>query len=264
MNLYIKGKWALVTGGANGIGEDISMHLAGEGVNLIVTSRSAMPITMLQEKISSYGFDVHVKGIIVDFLHRNWRESFFKELAKFRVDILVNNAGHNLGINDPYCPISDWERVLSLNFLTPVEICNAVIPQMKENSWGRIVNITSCAGIENMGPVTYGVAKSSLTVYTRTMGRILATEGGAVVMTAIFPGVVLTKGGHWEGVLQTDPKRAESYLKERCPLGRFGKVDEISPVVLFYCSELASFSHGAIIPVDAGQCRSYMSHNYMD
>jgi 3-oxoacyl-[acyl-carrier protein] reductase len=264
MNLYIKGKWALVTGGANGIGEDISMHLAGEGVNLIVTSRSARPVMMLQEKISSYGFDVHVKGIIVDFLHSDWRENFFKELAKFRVDILVNNAGHNLGINDPYCPISDWERVLSLNFLTPVEICNAVIPQMKENGWGRIVNITSCAGLENMGPVTYGVAKSSLTVYTRTMGRILAAEGGAVVMTAVFPGAVLTKGGHWEGVLQTDPKRAESYLKERCPLGRFGKVDEISPVVLFYCSELASFSHGAIIPVDAGQSRGYMSHNYMD
>ena len=264
MNLYINGKWALVTGGANGIGEDISLHLAGEGVNLIVTSRSPESIKMLQEKIRGHGFSVVVEGIIVDFLQSDWQTNFFRELANYRVDILVNNAGHNLKVNDPYCPISDWEKVLSLNFLTPVEICNALIPQMKSAGWGRIVNITSCAGLENMGPVTYGVAKSSLTVYTRTMGRILATEGGAVVMTAVFPGVVLTKGGHWEGVLQTDPKRAELYLKERCPLGRFGKVDEISPVVLFYCSELASFSHGAIIPVDAGQCRSYMSHNYMD
>jgi 3-oxoacyl-[acyl-carrier protein] reductase len=264
MNLLIDGKNALVTGGASGIGEDISLHLAQEGVNLVVTSRTIDPINALKKKIDDYGFNIKVNGIIVDFLDVNWRLNFFSELSKYKINILVNNAGHNLNVIDPYCSISDWEKVLSLNFLVPVEICNAVIPHMKLNNWGRVVNITSCAGIENMGPVTYGVAKSSLTVYTRTMGRILATEGGAVVMTAVFPGVVLTKGGHWDNVLKTDPGRAEAYLKERCPLGRFGKVDEISPVVVFYCSELASFSHGAIIPVDAGQCRSYMSHNYMD
>jgi 3-oxoacyl-[acyl-carrier protein] reductase len=134
---------------------------------------------------------------------------------------------------------------------------------MKSIGWGRIVNITSCAGLENMGPVTYGVAKSSLTVYTRTMGRILATEGGAVVMTAVFPGVVLTEGGHWDLVLKNNPIHAEQYIKDRCPLGRFGLPSEIAPVVAFYCSELASFSHGAIIPVDAGQSRHYMSFNYL-
>ena len=57
---------------------------------------------------------------------------------------------------------------------------------MKKNGWGRIVNITSCAGLENMGPVTYGVSKSALTAYTRTMGRILATEAKNVVMSAVF------------------------------------------------------------------------------
>ena len=96
------------------------------------------------------------------------------------------------------------------------------------------------------------------------MGRILATEAKNVVMTAVFPGVVLTKGGHWDKVLQNNPQHADSYLRERCPLGRFGKVDEISPVVVFYCSNFASFSHGAIIPVDAGQAKNYMYFNYMD
>ena len=79
---------------------------------------------------------------------------------------------------------------------------------------GRIVNITSCAGLENMGPVTYGVSKAALTAYTRTMGRILATETKNVVMTAIFPGVVLTKGGHWDKVIKKNPSRAKKYLKE--------------------------------------------------
>ena len=84
-----------------------------------------------------------------------------------------------------------------------------------------------------------------------------------IVMTAIFPGVVITKGGHWEEVLKTNPKHAENYLKERCPVGRFGEIDEIGRVVAFYCSDLASFCHGAIIPVDAGQSKHYMAHNYL-
>ncbi|MBF0614000.1 MAG: SDR family oxidoreductase [Magnetococcales bacterium] len=262
MDLRIKGKWALVTGGANGIGEEISCQLAQEGVNLVVTSRTRAPIDQLAQKLSS--LPVSVIGVEVDFLHPDWYPGFAEQIKDIPIEILVNNAGHNLKVTDPYCSIEDWNRVLSLNFLTPVRICNLLIPKMKSSGWGRIVNITSCAGLENMGPVTYGVAKSSLTVYTRTMGRILATEGGAVVMTAVFPGVVVTQGGHWDLVLKESPSRATQYLKDRCPLGRFGKPDEIAPVVLFYCSELASFSHGAIIPVDAGQSRNYMYFNYLD
>ena len=262
MDLKIKNKWALVTGGANGIGEEISEELAKSGVNLVVTSRSADPITKLKNKLKKYNVEVH--GILVDFLHDGWLVEFKNQIKNFSIDILVNNAGHNLNITDPYASIEDWQKVLDLNFFSAVQINNLLIPNMKSSGWGRIVNITSCAGLENMGPITYGVSKASLTAYTRTMGRILATEGGAVVMSAIFPGVVVTKGGHWDKVLKTDPERAKKYLDERCPLGRFGKTSEIAPVVTFYCSEHVSFSHGAIIPVDAGQVRSYMYFNYMD
>ena len=138
-----------------------------------------------------------------------------KFLNKKKIDILVNNAGHNLNITNPYCKKTDWDRVFNINFFNSVQICNIVIPIMKKRKWGRIVNITSCAGLENMGPVTYGVSKAALTAYTRTMGRILAIESKNVVMTAIFPGVVVTKGGHWEKVLKKNPARARKYLKER-------------------------------------------------
>ena len=261
MDLKINGKWALVTGGASGIGEEISCQLAAEGVNLVVTSRTKMPIEVLKKKLSN--LPISVVGIEVDFLNPDWYLEFENKFKDIPIEILVNNAGHNLKVNDPYCSMQDWNRVMDLNFFAPVRLCNLLIPKMKSLGWGRIVNITSCAGLENMGPVTYGVAKSSLTVYTRTMGRILATEGGAVVMSAIFPGVVLTEGGHWDLVLKDKPEHAEQYLKDRCPLGRFGKPDEVAPVVVFYCSEMASFSHGAIIPVDAGQSRHYMSFNYI-
>ena len=124
---------------------------------------------------------------------------------------------------------------------------------MKKNNWGRIVNIASIAAFENMGPVTYCVAKSSLAVYSHVMGRILASEKKNIVITCILPGVVKTKTGHWSKVLKNNPEHAEKYLKERCPLGRFGTSKEIADTIVFYCSDLVSFSQGAIIPVDGGQ-----------
>jgi NAD(P)-dependent dehydrogenase (short-subunit alcohol dehydrogenase family) len=262
MNLGIENKYALITGGANGIGEGITESLAKEGVNVIYTSRDQMALDRMKNQLAKYHISAH--GILIDFLEDGWLRKLHLAISTYEIDILVNNAGHNFNITDPYCPIEDWRKVMELNFEIPVQICNLVIPIMKRKGWGRIVNITSVAGLENSGPVTYGVSKAALTVYTRTMGRILATEAKDVVMTAVFPGVVITKGGHWDKVLQTNPQHAESYLRERCPLGRFGKVDEISPVVVFYCSNFASFSHGAIIPVDAGQAKNYMYFNYMD
>jgi NAD(P)-dependent dehydrogenase (short-subunit alcohol dehydrogenase family) len=263
MDLGISGKNALVTGGANGIGEGISYFLAEAGVNITVTSRTKKSIENLKVLLSN--FDIKVDGYVVDFLNEDSVKTLFSEMKSdgYKCDILINNAGHNLEITDPYCEISDWRRIMSLNFETAVRFSNYCIPYMKSVDWGRIVNITSCAGIENMGPVTYGVSKAALTSYTRTMGRILATEVNNVVMTAVFPGVIATKGGHWDKILQNNPKRAENYLKDRCPLGRFGEVKEIASVVAFYCSTHASFSHGAIVPADAGQARSYLSFNYM-
>ena len=261
MKLGINKKNAFITGGANGIGEAISIDLAKAGANIYVTSRSQKNILDLKKKLKKYG--VKVDGVIVDFLKKNYLIKIKKFLQSKNIEILVNNAGHNLNITNPHCSKKDWNNVLELNFFNSVNLCNYLIPKMKKNGWGRIVNITSCAGLENMGPVTYGVAKSALTAYTRTMGRILATESKNIVMSAVFPGVVITKGGHWDKILKNDPKRAKKYIKERMPLGRFGKPSEISPIVVFHCSQLASFSHGAIVPADAGQSRHYMYFNYL-
>ena len=196
MKLNITGKNALITGGCNGIGRSISLALAKEGVNLIVTTRDKSKVKNFVKEISS--FKINLEIIEVDFHKKNWKMNFKKKIEKKKLHILVNNAGHTCDITDPYCDIKDWNKVIGLNFLTPVEICNMAIPQMKKNNWGRIVNITSCAGLENSGPVTYCVSKAQLTAYSRTMGRILATENENIVMSAIFPGVVATKGGHWE------------------------------------------------------------------
>lgn len=262
MDLGISGKTALVTGGANGIGRDISLALAGEGVHIVYTTRDLSKTRDFEEEVRSKSVKAEV--IEVNFHDENWAGEFKQHIDNHDIDILVNNAGHTCDVTDPYCDIEDWMKVIGLNFLTPVQICNFIIPKMKKANWGRIVNITSCAGLENSGPVTYGVSKAQLTAYSRTMGRILATENPNIVMSALFPGVVLTKGGHWDRVLETNPEHAERYLSERTPLNRFGETAEIANVVLFYCSQFVSFCQGAIVPVDGGQSKHYMYFNYMD
>lgn len=264
MELGIKNKVALVTGGVQGIGEAITRNLLNEGAYVFATTRSEKAASLFREKMPE--FENKLQIITSSLTEDGDAEKIIKEIKSTgnSIDILVNNAGHTLDVKDPFCSIEEWRRVFALNFEVAVKLVNLCSPDMKENMWGRIVNITSCAGLENSGPVTFSTVKAALTAYTRSMGRVLAIEQPGTVMSALFPGVVLTKGGHWEEVLKTNPEHAENYLKERCPLGRFGEINEIAPIVAVYCSELASFSHGAIIPIDAGQSKHFMSFNYMD
>ena len=221
---------ALVTGGARGIGGAISCALRDAGARVYYTTRE----------------DVIVPGC-----------TRYKAADNEHFDILVNNIGHQCGVTDPYAPMEDWRRVVNVNFEMAVEACNRFIPGMKKRGWGRIVNIGSLGGHEQHGPWQYCAAKAALSAYTRCMGRTLAAEAPGVVMSAVLPGVVVTEDGHWAQVLAADPARAERYMKERCPLGRFGTVDEIAPVVAFLCSEQASFCHGAIWTADGGQARGF-------
>lgn len=263
MELGITGKRALVTGGAQGIGQAISLELAKEGACVAFTSRQKDAINKTMALMPGPGKN-HC-GILADISAPSGPFQVFEEVSKTfgEIDILVNNVGHTLDVTDPYCSIEDWRRVFRLNFEIAVEMSNLCLPYMKRQDWGRIVNITSCAGLENSGPVTFSAAKAALTAYTRSMGRVLATENKNVVMTALSPGIVITEGGHWDTVMKERPEHAEKYIRDRAPLGRFGNINEISPIVALLCSEKASFCHAGIFPVDAGQSKHYMYFNYM-
>lgn len=258
MELGIKGKKCLVTGGSNGIGAEISRALLNEGCIVTGTSRCSADAFIhslpehLRVNFSSIQAELSDLEGITSFAGSN----------DFKYDILINNAGHTLDIRDPHCSFDDWTKVLNLNFLSCVQMVNVVTPYMRSSGWGRIVNITSCAGLENSGPVTFTTSKAALTAYTRSMGRVLAMEAPGVVMTALYPGVIVTPGGHWDNVLRNNPKHAEKYISERCPLGRFGEIKEFVPSVLFFCSQHASFAHGSIIGIDGGQSKHFCQYNY--
>lgn len=257
MDLNIKNRIALVTGGATGIGKSVAKNLAKEGSIVVITSRNKKSLEKTLKEIKF--ISPKSSGYLVDVTKKNQPKKIIEKIVKkySSIDIVVNNVGDTLGILDPYCPLDDWIRVFKLVLGVAIEINNAAIPFMRKKKWGRIVNITAGAGMENSGPVPYCSMKSAFNAYSRSMARVLATEKTNIVMSAVLPGLVLTERGHWAKVLKHRPQHATKYLKERTTLGRFGTPEEISPIVLMMCSDLASFCIGSIIPVEGGQARHY-------
>lgn len=253
MDFRIKGKHALVTGASRGIGESIAINLAKEGVKVAIVARTGSDLKAVIKQMEGDGHYM----IVADLTEEGMPRKVVNELEKSfgKIDILVNNLGTTLDITDPFCSLSDWRKVYRVNFEITVEMNNLVVPYMEKNNWGRIVNISSTAGMENNGPVTYCSMKAALTAYSRSMGRVLAKKG--IVMSALIPGAVFTKGGFWDKVMKERPEHAKKYLAERCPLGKFGETDDIGTMTVVLCSEQAKFCQGAIFPVDGGQSRHY-------
>ena len=259
MDLGIEGRVALVTGGATGIGAAIVRQLAMAGCSVAFSSRDAESGRKLVAGIEAAGHAAHY--IEMSPVPEGGPAAIHAEASRVfgSPDIVVNNVGDTLGITDPFCSIQEWRQISRLNLEVHVEMNNLALPHMIGQKWGRIVNITAGAALENSGPGPYSTMKAAYTAYTRSMARVLAPSG--VVMSALLPGVVLTEKGHWERVLRENPAHAEKYLEERTSLKRFGTPEEISPFVALLCSELASFAVGAIVPIEGGQARHFFAGN---
>ena len=249
MDLGINGRNALITGGANGIGEGISKFLAEAGVNITVTSRTNKSIEILKEKLSHY--NIKVDGYVVDFLDEDSVKKLFVEMQtdNYTCDILVNNAGHNLEITDPYCDINDWNKVIGLNFLTPVEICNMAIPQMKKNNWGRIVNITSIWGsVTKEYRASYSSSKFALDGMTVALAAEVASMG--ILANSVAPGFIdtdLTRKVWGDKGIQE--------IKNIIPIKRLGQPNEVASFVSFLVSEENTYISGQNIMIDGGFSR---------
>ena len=253
MKIELTNKIALITGGATGIGKGMAKALYEANAQVIVTSRSKEDLNKLKKKYPN--IDI-TKQSNLNKLYKSIKQKFRK------IDILINNIGHTLNVKDPFASIEDWKKVMDLNFFTSVNTTNKFIRDMKKSNWGRIINITSIAGIEISGPSTFNASKAALTAYTRSVGRQLAIEKRNIVMTAVAPGIIATERGHWNKK-NLRSKHAKNYLKNRTALGRFGTIDEFTGIIVFLCSDKASFFHGSIIQPDGGQSRQYMAFNYL-
>ena len=260
MNLGIKSKLALVTGAGRGLGEGICRSLAQEGARILATSRTASDLEQLVGELG--GAVAGHRFLPLDIASTNGPNLLIEYVRQQNLepDIIVNNVGGNLGFTDPLGPVDEWQQVMRLNVEVALEINRAFIPHMRQAKWGRICHVSSISALENQGPPAYCAAKAALNAYVRSLGRFVCADN--VILTSIMPGAIFTKDGYWDTALQDRPNHVEKYLNERMAIRRFGRVEEISELVAFLCSEQASFCVGSALLADGGQGRSFYPTNF--
>ncbi|KKK83790.1 hypothetical protein LCGC14_2789840 [marine sediment metagenome] len=256
MDFKLTNKCAFISAAGRGIGRSIAKCLAREGASLIVNSRTKEDLESLLGELKDFTKHKIFCADLTDSENIKKLIQFF-QIHNMIPDIIVHNLGGNLSITDPLCSVEEWRRVQRINLEIPIEINRLIIPHMRKKKWGRICHTASIAGLENQGPPSYCAAKAALIAYTRSVGRFVAKDG--IVMNTILPGAVFTEGGYWDKMSNNNPEHVEKYLNERMAIQRFGTPEEISEVVAFLCSDLASFCIGSAFLVDGGQGRAFYS-----
>lgn len=261
MDLKIKGKYALVTGGTHGIGRSIALALADEGCNVAVCSRSIERVEKTISELKAKG--VNCIGIQADVTI----EPDVKRVMKSIIDkwgtihILVNNVGGGGRWGSEIVEDTKeevWLEVYNKNALAAIRFTTLAIPYMRKQKWGRIVTITSIFGREGGGRPWFTIAKSAQTSLMKSLAvkHYLSKDG--ITFNSVAPGAIMIPDTGWEKALKENPEEVEEFVKRELPLGRFGTPEEVANVVVFICSEKASLVNGASIPADGGQGKSIL------
>jgi 3-oxoacyl-[acyl-carrier protein] reductase len=263
MELGLRGKVALVTGGSRGIGAAVARGLAREGARVAITARTAARLEETARSLrESTGAEIH--AVTGDLTRPGEAERVVADtVAHFgRVDILVNNAGASPGGRLLDLTEADWEKSLQLKFMGYVRCAKAVIPHMLRQGGGRIVNIVGNDGVKPLGlelsPSAANAADLAVTV-------ALAEQYGRqnILINAINPGPVATE--RWDELVAGIAKAhgisvadAQKKVDRSVPLGRIARPEEVADVAVFVASERASFMNGALILLDGGQRKALM------
>jgi 3-oxoacyl-[acyl-carrier protein] reductase len=250
MDLGLKDKVAIVTGGSRGIGRAIALGLASEGCHVAVCARGEEKLRETEAEIAAKG--VRTFAMPLDVTDGAAIDSFIERTATEmgRIDILVNNAGGARPGDDDEA----WQGVMDLNLMAAVRASRAVVPHLRTQGGGAIVNITSIWGREGGGTPTYNAAKAAMTSHAKNLGLQLAGEG--IRVNSVAPGSIRFPGGGWDRRVQADPEGMARFVKDNIPAGRFGTAEEVANVVVFLCSPAANWVTAASLNVDGGQSRS--------
>jgi len=243
----LKGKVAIITGGGRGIGKGIAERLAEAGAEIIIADidiskakKTAEKLAKKEKKSLAIQADIS-KERAVNFLIK-------KSLEKFgKVDILVNNAGIMLRTRLQNISLEEWENTLKVNLTGPFLLIKALLPVMKKNGYGRIVNISSSAGrsVSTLGGAHYTASKAGLLGLTRATAKELASFG--ITVNSVCPGLIDT-----QMVRKTTTKAELKAFLNSFPIRRLGLPEEIGDLVVFLCSDRASYITGASIDINGG------------
>ncbi len=253
--MRFKGKVAIVTGGANGLGKDFAVSIAAEGGEVLVADFAEAAGENTAEEIRRSGAQaVFQKTNVTD--KRDVAGMVEKARARFgRIDILINNAGGSMAV--PRAPIDeiaeeDWDKVIALNLKGTFLCTQAAVPFMKKQQGGSIVNLSSITARigGELTPVQYVASKGAVSTFTRHVGQELGPFG--IRVNAVAPGIILS-GARLEKMWnerKTEAER-ESYV-QRIPLRRLGRISEITQAVLFLCSDESAYITGLTLDVNGG------------
>jgi len=238
----LKGRRAVVTGGAQGIGHAIAQRLLQSGAEVIVWDADGAAIENGLGALAAIGT---AGGRVVELTDDAAVAAATAELG--RVDILINNAGITGGNATTWeLDPAVWRRVIEVNLVAPYLTCRHVVPLMRKAGYGRIVNIASVAGKEgNPNASHYSASKAGLIALTKSLGKELATHG--VIVNAIAPAVART------AMFESMTQAHIDYMLGKIPMGRFVEVHEIAAMAAWLASEDCSFTTGSVFDISGGR-----------
>jgi 3-oxoacyl-[acyl-carrier protein] reductase len=245
MNQFdLKNRTALITGGAQGFGFDIAKKFLNSGANVIIWDIDEKELQNAVKKINNSKLSYNVVDVS-NFEKIN--QTVLEINKKTNIDILINNAG----ITGPTAElwnysINDWNKVIEINLNGTFNCCKAVVPNMIENNYGRIVNIASVAGKDgNANASAYSSSKAAVLALTKTLGKELAEKNIAV--NAVTPAGAKTR------ILDQMTDKHVKFMLSKVPRGRFLELEELSSLVCWLSSEENSFSTAAVFDISGGR-----------
>jgi NAD(P)-dependent dehydrogenase (short-subunit alcohol dehydrogenase family) len=242
----LKGRVAVITGGAQGIGYAIAERMLASGASVVLWDADTGKLA--EAKTSLAG-----KGSVTTDAVELTKEADVDAAAKRavaglgKIDIVVNNAGITGGNATTWeLEPEIWRRVIEVNLVAPYLVCRAVVPHMLKAKYGRIVNIASVAGKEgNPNASHYSASKAGLIALTKSLGKELAGKG--IIVNAITPAAAKT------AMFATMKQEHIDYMLSKIPMGRFLEVSEAAAMVAWLSSEDCSFTTGSVVDISGGR-----------
>ena len=245
MDLELQGRTALVTGASVGIGRGIAQALAAEGVRLALTARRLDKLREVAAEILASGGAEPVifeQDMLAEDAASRIAQRALAGLGG--VEILVNNAGGSRSFKDLHVSEEAWNEAITLNFHRPRQLGDALIDQMIERRWGRIINITGKSEPDHVNGAF--CAKAGMHSWAKGLSRMVGPHG--VTVNCIPPGRI-----HSEQIFRNyTPEYRQWQCENEIPMGRYGEPEDLANLVCFLASPKASYITGAVIPVDGG------------
>lgn len=244
INYDFKNRTAIVTGGAQGFGFDISKRLLESGASVIIWDNDSKATEKAIKDLNNPNLSSHV----VDVSNYEEVDKTVNEITKSsNIDILINNAG----ITGPTATLWEydiemWKKVVEINLMGTFNCCRSIVPNMIKNNYGRIVNVASVAGKDgNANASAYSVGKAGAIGLTKSLGKELADKNIAV--NAVTPAGAKTR------ILDQMTKEHVQRMLSKVPRGRFLEVEEFTSLICWLSSEENTFSTAAVFDISGGR-----------